>query len=242
MLAVRHGSCTDPGKQKKRNEDRAYVHPERGFYMVIDGMANDVTPHFIMETLPFQLRDAFAKVTDLSGTAPLVTLQTLLRELNDQVRNQRLDLWGNGMVGATIVVVVVRPGQALVAHLGDSRVYLRRDGQLQPITRDHSQVQQMLDAGQISPAEALMARRSSGPTRFIGMPGRAVADVQRLDLQAGDRLLLCTDGLTELLLDDDLANILAKHPDPEPAAQALVAAANAAGGHDNITAVVLAFD
>jgi protein phosphatase len=240
MLRIRHAAGTDPGLHHRRNEDRYYAHEGRGLYFVTDGMANEVTPHFILETLPLEVRDQFEGVDDLTGPEPADGLQTLLRRLNDQIRKQRLDLWGSGgAVGATLVLALVRGGHALLAHLGDSRAYLQRAGRLEQLTRDHSLVQNQLDRGELTPAEVVLARTRSGPTRFIGMPGRATADVQLVALQPGDRLLLCSDGLTDMLLDDDIAAVLAKPGELAVTCERLVAAANAAGGHDNITVLLL---
>ncbi len=234
MLHIRHAFATDPGLSHRRNEDRC-------LYFVTDGMANEVTPHFVLETLPSEIRDAFKDVADVTNTEAAWRMRGLLRDLNDQVRHQRLDLWpGAGSVGATLVLALVRGAHALLAHLGDSRAYLHRGGSLKQLTIDHSQVQEMLDRGAITPPEAVLARTRSGPTRFIGMPGRAVAEVQTLSLQPGDRLLLCSDGLTDMLLDDDIQAILAKPGELQATCERLVAAANAAGGHDNITVLLLA--
>jgi PPM family protein phosphatase len=240
MSQIRHAAVSDKGLLHKKNEDRFYAHAERGLYFVTDGMANEVTPHFILETLPFQIRDEFSGVDDLSAPEAAAKLVALLRDLNDQIRNQRLDLWAGGNVGATLVLALIRSSQALLAHLGDSRIYLHRAGKLEQLTRDHSQAQQMLDRGELTPTEAFAARTRCGPSRYLGMPGKAVADTQLLALQAGDRLLLCSDGLCEMLLDEDIVAILNKTADGEEACQKLVAAANAAGGHDNITVLLIA--
>src|SRR5437762_6028734 len=165
MISIRHAVRTDPGLHHDRNEDRYYINAERGLYFVTDGMANEVTPHFILETLPPMIRDEFAAVEDLCSPGPAEKLQAVLRDLNDQVRAQRLDLWGDGNIGATLVLALVRGDQALLAHLGDSRIYRHRPAQLEQLTRDHSSVQRMLDSGQITPAEAVLARSQGGPTR-----------------------------------------------------------------------------
>jgi serine/threonine protein phosphatase PrpC len=164
----------------------------------------------------------------------------LLRDLNDQICGQRLDLWAGGNAGATLVLVLVRGGKALLAHLGDSRIYLRRQGKLEQLTHDHSLIQKRLDRGEISAVEAVAARASGAvPTRYLGMHGQAKADVRLLSLQPGDNLLLCSDGLTEMLLNEDILAILDKAASLEDACQRLVAAANAAGGHDNITVLLI---
>ena len=154
-------------------------------------------------------------------------------ELSEAVRDP-------GSTGSTIVLVLVRGRRALVAHLGDSRVYLFRAGRLRRLTRDHSHVEEMVDRGLLTPEEAARSRSNGGPTRYLGMWGEPEADLTLLDLLPGDRLLLCSDGLTGMLADDELAVILGQEPSPAGACRRLIDAANAAGGLDNITALVLA--
>ena len=137
------------------------------------------------------------------------------------------------------MLALIRGNEALLAHLGDSRIYRHRAGQFEQLTRDHSVVQQKLDRGEIQPNEAFLARTMSGPTRFLGMPGKAVAEVGLVDLVVGDRLLLCSDGLPAMLFDDEMLAICNKWPDLDQVCHHLVNAANVAGGHDNISVVVI---
>jgi protein phosphatase len=242
MLVIRHAAVSDTGLLHPRNEDRWYARPDIGLYFVTDGMANEITPHFVVEELPLAIREEMAACANLADPRAASLLQELLLRFNDRVREQRLDLMARGNTGATLVLALVRGAQALLAHLGDSRIYLHRGGRLEQLTRDHSILQHMVDNGQLTPVEALAVRSNLGPTRFIGMSGKAQADVRLLPLAAGDRLLLCSDGLTEMLQDDDLRAILNKSTAPEAACRRLVDAANAAGGHDNITALIVAAD
>jgi len=240
MTSLRYAAATDPGLRHRRNEDYWYANTERGLFFVTDGMANEVTPHFILETLPGLVREELADLIDLTSADAASRMQNVLRGLNEQVQNQRLDLWTpSGGIGATLVVLLVRGDNALVAHLGDSRLYLHEDSQIRQITRDHSFAQELLDSGKITMPEVLASRATSGPTRFIGMPGAADADVQALPVRTGERFLLCSDGLTDMLMDEEIAAVLAKYPSMEDATQQLIAAANEAGGRDNITALLV---
>jgi PPM family protein phosphatase len=241
MLNLSCAVETDKGLHHKKNEDCWYANAERGLYFVTDGMANEVTPHFIMETLPGMVYEKFAAVDDVTAPAAADAMRDVLRALNADVAAHRLDLWTDrGGVGATLVLVLARADHALIAHLGDSRVYLHAKGILAPMTTDHSTVQQLLDEGAITAAEAIGARSAGGgPTQFIGMSGVARADICVYAFAAGERLLLCTDGLTDMLLDDEILAILEKHAAMDTACKQLIAAANAAGGRDNITAMLL---
>ncbi|MDI7278161.1 MAG: SpoIIE family protein phosphatase, partial [Anaerolineae bacterium] len=141
--------------------------------------------------------------------------------------------------GATVAAAWLRGGQAHLAHMGDSRIYLYRQGRLSQQTEDHSVVALLLRSGEITPEEARRHPARHQITRHVGMEGEVYADVRTIQLEPGDRLLLCTDGLTGPLDDERVAALLAEHGDPEAACRALVAAANAAGGADNITALVV---
>jgi protein phosphatase len=234
MIAIRHAALSDPGLLHPHNEDRCFAHPQSGLYFVSDGMANDRAPQFILDRLPPLMQEAFARVSALQDADAIETLGLVLGHLNGEVQRSCRGY------GATLVLAVIRDCQALLAHLGDSRIYLHRGDRLEPVTRDHSMVQQMLDRGQLTVAEAERLGSNGGPTRFLGMPGKAVPTFRVLDLEPGDRLLLCSDGLTQMLADDDILAILERSSGLEDACRGLVTAANAAGGLDNITVLLVA--
>jgi protein phosphatase len=230
---ITHACVSDPGRTHPENQDRWFADPEFGLYVVADGMADEVPAQLVIDRLPGFLRAPLAGFRDLTEPAAAEAIQAALTQLNEETRS--LDT-----TGSTVVLALIRSGQALIAHLGDSRVYLFRGACLTRLTRDHSWFHEMLDSGAITPEEAARARSNGGPTRFIGMWGEPVADFQVLDLQSGDLLLLCSDGLTGMLTDADLFDILRKSPAAADACGRLVAAANVAGGEDNITALVIA--
>jgi protein phosphatase len=232
-LVVQHACLSDRGLTHPGNEDRWLADAALGLYVVADGMADERPAQLTVDHLPDLLRTHLRGVADLADPQAAERLRAALAELSDQARD--LDC-----TGSTVVVALVRGPRALLAHLGDSRIYLLRRQQLRRLTRDHSLVQEMIDQGVLPAEEAERHRLDGGPTRFIGMWGEPVADVTVLDLCPGDRLLLCSDGLTAMLGDAELRTILTREPEPASACHGLVAAANAAGGADNITALVLA--
>jgi protein phosphatase len=127
-------------------------------------------------------------------------------------------------------------------NLGDSRAYLLRRGRLRRLTQDHTVAAVLLRLDEITPEEAGEHPGTHRLTRYVGMEGEALPDIQTLRLEAGDRLLLCSDGLTGMVSDRRIAHLLRQQPTPEDACQALIAAANAAGGRDNISAIVIDVD
>ena len=130
-------------------------------------------------------------------------------------------------------------GYLVVGHVGDSRAYLVRDGELTQITDDHSLVEEMVRGGELTREQAEVHPRRSIITRALGIDPEVEVDEYPIELRPGDRILFCSDGLTTMVRPDEIAGILSREPDPKRAAQLLVDAANAAGGEDNITAVII---
>jgi PPM family protein phosphatase len=143
-------------------------------------------------------------------------------------------------MGTTLTAGTLGPdGNLLVGHVGDSRAYLARDRQLKQITSDHSLVEELVRGGELTPEQAESHPQRSIITRALGIDPEVDVDVYPVPVRPGDRILLCSDGLTTMLSSDEIAEILESEPQPERAAQLLVNAANAAGGEDNVTAVVV---
>jgi PPM family protein phosphatase len=241
MTRLRHAGLSDPGRKHFTNEDCWLADAALGLYAVADGMADPVAPQLAVDHLPEFTRAALGAPPDLAGVDAPDRVRGLVEQLNERVRKQGMELYGIfGGLGSTLVLALVQGRRALVAHLGDSRAYLLRAGTLEPLTRDHSQVTAMLDDGRLTPQEATSYRWNGGPTRFLGMTGKAVADVRAVELNAGDQLLLCSDGLPCMLTDEEIAAVLRDRLAPEDACRRLVDAANAAGGQDNVTVVIVA--
>ncbi len=238
MLTISHAALSDPGRQHEDNQDRWYVDAAQGLYLVSDGMAEDISPQIVVDTLPGLLHTAIGGIDDLVAEPAPRQVRGALAVVSRKVREES-QRRAREMLGATVVLALVRGARALVAHLGDSRAYLLRAGKLERLTRDHSALERMIELGWIK-AEDARGRGNGGPTRYAGMRDEAVADVRCVDLQAGDRLLLCSDGLTEMLDDEVIGPLLDPALTPEQNCERLVAAANAAGGEDNITVVVIA--
>lgn len=233
---------TDRGRRRPQNQDNWKTLVPQGLFIVSDGMggqaAGELASEIVVETLPALL--AAGMPTDATIGTDERHLRRLLSELSDRVLQQTRDQPGLAGMGATVVVACLRGDRLLVGHMGDSRLYLWRGQQLQQLTQDHSIVQLLLDSGEIGPEDAKTHPARGRLTRFVGMPGAAIPETRQVALQPGDQLLLCTDGLTGMLGDDAIAAILAPGLPPEQSCGRLIAAANDAGGLDNITAVVVA--
>ena len=159
-------------------------------------------------------------------------------------QSRQLHLEGNSEtgykdMGATIVIALLRNRRCFVANLGDSRAYLLRSSRLRQLTRDHSVISELIENGRLKPENAENHHASGQITRYIGMERKARSHVRSFALKKDDRILLCTDGLTDLLDDKTITEVLKANPDPETACKALTTAANKAGGHDNTTTLII---
>ena len=142
-------------------------------------------------------------------------------------------------MGTTLVLAVFREQSLLLGHVGDSRAYRLREGQLVQLTRDHSLLQEQIDAGLLTPEEAVFSSNKNLVTRAVGVEDTVMLEVHQHELLPGDQILLCSDGLSDMVDDASVAQVLQSHEDLPEAAQALVDAANDMGGKDNIAIVLV---
>ena len=249
MSTVKHAGLSDIGRTRDENQDRWLADPALGLYVVSDGMgghlAGGLAAEVVVKTLPAILRRCAGDFDQLiaqpsESTEPAESaMAAVLTELSNQLRDESQSEPGLEGMGATVVLALIRDRNALIAHLGDSRAYLHRGGVLRQLTKDHSIVQLLLDSGEISPAEVVDHPARGQLSRCVGMESDPLPEVQSLALQEGDQLLLCSDGLTGMLTEAEIAEILGEWQAPRVACRRLVAAANDAGGSDNITVLVL---
>jgi serine/threonine protein phosphatase PrpC len=233
-MKVRVGARTDIGRARERNEDSYLV--REPLFAVADGMGG----HLGGEVASSMAIEALETLDRSDGL-----MQALVEEI--QKANRRVLERGQGDpalrgMGTTLTVLVAEGDKAHVAHVGDSRAYLLRDGSLKQLTEDHTLVQRMVAEGRISPEEAGRHPQRSILTRVIGVDEEVPVEQLTLDVHGGDRLLLCTDGLTGMIGEERIQDVLETEPDPQAASDRLVEEANRAGGEDNITVVVVDFE
>ena len=243
MNTICHAATTDVGRVRTANEDRWFADPAQGLYLVADGMggsaAGGLASQIVAEVLPKLLARRLGGNATALDTQAAEQLSAVVAELSEQLREESRDAPGLRGMGSTVVLAMVRGTHAVISHLGDSRAYLLRAGKLRRLTKDHTIAQLLLDRGELTPEEAAGHPSQSRLTRFVGMGTDAASETETIELAPGDRLLLCTDGLTGMITDQQILAILTEHSDPEGACRRLVAAANEAGGKDNITVVVM---
>jgi serine/threonine protein phosphatase PrpC len=239
---MRVAAETDVGRVRPANEDYVFADADAGLLIVADGMgghaAGEVASSIAAQTIAAFLRGTMPDSVTLLLDAPRL-LSEAVRRADAAIRERAAaDPALTGM-GTTVVVAVFRGNDIALAHVGDSRAYLLREGRLERVTRDHSLVARMVDAGTITAAEARRHHMRNVITRSLGFEGNAEAEVQSLPWARGDVLLLCTDGLTGMLEDEEIEGLLAGCGEDLPAgARALIDAANSHGGTDNVSVVL----
>ncbi len=248
---------TDVGRRRSSNEDAFLVDDELGLYVVADGMgghsSGEVASAAAIEVLHGMVqceRDALSAVALLprdsgarSGSMPLA-MQKGLRALESAVQAATYMVFGlseanpeqRGM-GTTLSALLLRGEFALTAQVGDSRVYLVRDGQTSQITEDHTLIAWQLKKGLITPEEARVSRQKNVITRAVGSRDYVQVDTGLVAIQSGDAFMLCSDGLHGYVADEEIAALL--HFPPHESTEKLIQLANQRGGRDNITSVAV---
>ena len=236
---------TDVGRRRENNQDQLLLDPERGVYAVADGMgghaAGEVASHIAIETLgeAVDAQRLGREAADADETAR--NLEGAFLEGNRRICDSVLTRGEWRGMGTTIVALVELGDRVVIGHVGDSRAYVLRNGELQRLTNDHSWVCEQVRLGLLTDEEAKRHPMRNIITRALGNREELEVDTTEEPVHPGDVFLLCSDGLNSMLGDGEIREILSSHRgDPEKACQALVDGANERGGEDNVTVVVFA--
>jgi protein phosphatase len=223
---------TDPGRVRRRNEDSFVLDPP--LFAVADGMGGAQAG----EVASRLTAAAFREYHEADRLAPDERLQAIIQEANRRIYERaRSDAGVSGM-GTTVTAALLTGGRVTLGHVGDSRAYRIRDGELEQLTDDHSLVADLMRSGRLTPEEAEAHPQRSVITRALGTDPDVDVDTMSVEAAPGDVFLLCSDGLTTMVGDDDILGILAAAPSLDDAARELVRAANTGGGEDNVTVVL----
>lgn len=228
-VSLAHAAATDIGLQRTTNEDAYLAQPP--LFAVADGLGGhlggEIAARLAIEILSGWAGDGHE------------ALASAVKEANRSIHERAgSDPELHGM-GTTITALLAADSSIQIVHVGDSRAYLFRDGELRRLTRDHTLAERLVREGKISPGEADRHPQRSILERAVGVGPEVEIDVHAIDVLPGDRLLLCTDGLTSMLLDEEIRTVLAEEPDPNGAARRLVDEAVKAGGRDNVTTLIV---
>ncbi|MFK7776772.1 MAG: protein phosphatase 2C domain-containing protein [Gimesia sp.] len=246
MVGIRYGIVSITGNFRENNEDSFYINTDGKYFLVADGMggqsAGEKASQLAIELIPQKLNQLIDFDTDKTSQ--------VISSIDEAVSYANLEIMALGeldpncrSMGTTIVFVVHVGDKFFIGGVGDSRVYLLRNNSLLQMTTDHSLTQALVDAGTITPEEALTHRYKNVLYRYLGTKdGGSGTQARHLTPQAHDRILLCSDGVTDGISDEKLREILEQFEDPQTTADKIVEAAQEGGSKDNITNIVLFMD
>ena len=252
-MKIVYQAITDVGRKRKGNEDSLFVNPEQNLFVVADGMgghaAGEVASKVAVESInefvcltagDEEITWPFGLDQDMSYDGN--RLKTAVRFANRKVLEAMKERSEYEGMATTVAAVLVDGEEANLAHVGDSRVYLFRESELSQLTSDHSWVNEQLQSGVISADQARAHPLRNVVTRALGGKADLQVDMQLHKLKPGDLLLLCSDGLTTMVPDEEIQRVMREGAgDVQKLAQGLVAEANARGGEDNITVLLIQF-
>jgi serine/threonine protein phosphatase PrpC len=240
-----HITCaarTDVGLIRSGNEDNYAVVADRGIFVVADGMGGHAAGEVASEMAVRIIADELGDTGSLDDVAASERMRHAIRLANTTIFERTLTEHDKRGMGTTATTLVLSGRRYLIGQVGDSRAYLLRDGELVQLTKDHSYVQEQVDAGYLSPEDARTHPYSNVITRCVGANDDVAPDTYIGFLRPGDLFLLASDGLTGMIDDPQLHQLLQASPEPQQVVDALVAEANRQGGLDNITAIAVRID
>lgn len=237
-------SAVDTGRARSNNEDSVAVDEAARLAVLADGMggynagevASGMLTSFIKAELGRWLQEASASATDLEVRR---AMDICVDNANRAIFNAANANPHYAGMGTTLVLSVFRDNRLLVGHVGDSRGYRLRGGRLTQLTRDHSLLQEQIDAGLITPEQAAFSANKNLVTRAVGVEDTVLLETHLHEVQAGDIYLMCSDGLSDMLDDETIAQVLQMYDSVSAAGAALIDAANEAGGKDNISVILV---
>ena len=236
--------ATDTGRARSNNEDSVTLDQTSALAVLADGMggynagevASGMATGFIKTELGRWLVEAGANATDAEVRR---AMDICVDNANRAIFNAANANPQYAGMGTTLVVALFRGTRVLVGHVGDSRAYRLRSGRLMQMTRDHSLLQEQIDAGLITPEQASFSANKNLVTRAVGVEDTVLLEIHQHEVHPGDLYLMCSDGLSDMLDDESLSQLLQGYDSLDEAGHALIAAANDAGGKDNIAVVLV---
>ena len=243
-------SCTDPGMVRSHNEDSIAADAANGVVVLADGMggynAGEVASGMATTVIITEMQQILASATPYQ-IDPRTNQEIARRLVREQVLKANSSIYQAAQsqpqyagMGTTLVVALFYDNRVLAAHLGDSRLYLHRQGKLRQLTRDHSLLQEQIDSGLITPEQAKHAQHKNLVTRALGIDPSVEPEIHEYSTKPGDLYLLCSDGLCDMVSDEDIAMTLqALGGNLNMAAQHLVQMANDNGGRDNVSVILV---
>jgi PPM family protein phosphatase len=236
-LYIKSGAWSDQGKIRNSNEDQFVADPQKRIFLVADGMGGHAAGEVASKMAALKVEEILSRSESFSD--PETFLQQAIQIANKQVYSAQLDNPHFRGMGSTLTVLKIQDNRYYIAHVGDSRAYLLRNGNLTQLTRDHSLVWQLYEDKLISKEDLSRHPRKNIVTRSIGTHPHVEAEIQSEQVSEKDMFLICSDGLTDVISDLQIKDFLNSGKTPQEISKILVDAANTGGGPDNITVVVV---
>jgi protein phosphatase len=236
-------SQTDPGRIRANNEDAVTVDETAQFAVLADGMGGYNAGEVASGMATALIRSELGNCLSQAGAQPTIgeikrAVEAIVARANREIFEASVATPHYEGMGTTLVLAVFREQKLLVGHIGDSRCYRLRGNKFLQITKDHSLLQEQLDAGWLTPNQALNSPIRNLVTRALGVAGEVMLELHEHQVLAGDLYLLCSDGLSDMVQDTEIVKILRQRPVSQKMADDLVEKANENGGKDNITVVL----
>jgi PPM family protein phosphatase len=241
MTALKSAARTDPGRIRRNNEDAFHLDPDRGIFLVVDGIGGHAAGEKAAAIAVERIR---ARLERQTGEPERRIREAIAIANNEILAAARSNKEWDGMA-CVLTLALIENGTAFVGHVGDSRLYLIRRGEVRKATRDHSPVGEREDAGEIGEAEAMRHPRRNEVFRDVGSEEHSpddpnFIDIERLPFDAETALLLCSDGLSDQVSSEEILRAVERNAgDPDAAVRSLIETANAAGGKDNVTVMIV---
>lgn len=232
---------TDRGLNRSKNEDIFYVDSQKGFCFVADGMGGAAAGELASLIFERSARELLIKFPDRLKFETEELVKAVFQTANSRILRHVEEYPFHKGMGCTAELLVYNTKEIVLGHVGDSRIYQYRNGNLKQLTRDHSLVQEQLEQGLITRKEAKKHPLRSVILQAVGIHERILPDIIKIIPQVNDIFLICSDGLTEMVSDDRICEVLASGESIKNKVQVLIDMANAAGGYDNITVVLCRF-
>lgn len=241
-MILKVDACTDTGKVREMNEDSYLLMPEKALFALADGMGGhahgEVASTMAIESIREVYQNGPSSGADDTPVGAARLLEKAVTEANRKIFQRAEECLSLKSMGTTVVALKFLDGYALVSHIGDSRAYRLRNGQLEQLSEDHSLVNEYVRLGLLKRSEAAFSPLKNIIMRALGLNPGLMVEVKKTDCVPGDRYMLCSDGLTDLVPDREILPVL-RGPSVEHMASELVSMALAKGGKDNVTVIVV---
>jgi len=242
-MLIRYSTGTDKGKVRDRNEDNSIIIDCDSYmvFAVADGMGGmdfgDVASTTAVDCIEKELSEC--GMQSFTETEVKKLFARVFNLINNKIIKKCIEKKSITGMGTTLSVCIVTDDKAYIGHMGDSRIYIIRGGKAIQVTKDHSYVEELIDSGRITKEQARSHPNRNIITRALGLDRDIDVDTDAFNMLEGDRILLCTDGLTNAVEDDEIAAMAVEKPEPDKGIAAMIAKANERGGRDNITVQLL---